>query len=146
MTTFSEQVQSSAKRWSLGLVNFVTSLAYHFCLALPAAFTQPGDHLLDEPCTCMLLQGINSKNSPDPIFSRIFSVLERDGHTGKEERFLRYRLPLASPYRLQQNFPAQKATLKRAWKRASASGRAETLPPCNSKPTSVCLPNLRPAH
>ena len=25
--------------------------AYHFCLALPAAFTQPGDHLLAELCS-----------------------------------------------------------------------------------------------
>ena len=39
------------KRWSPGLVNFVIALAYHFCLALPAAFMQPGDHLLADPCT-----------------------------------------------------------------------------------------------
>ena len=26
------------------------SLSYHFCLALPAAFTQPGNHILTEPC------------------------------------------------------------------------------------------------
>ena len=43
--------QGSARRRCPGLVNFVTALAYHFCLALPAAFTQPGDHLLAEPCT-----------------------------------------------------------------------------------------------
>ena len=36
-------VQGSAKRRFPGLVNFVTALAYDFCLALPAAFT--GDHL-----------------------------------------------------------------------------------------------------
>ena len=35
-------LQGSAKRRSPGLVNFVTALAYHFCLALPAAFSQPG--------------------------------------------------------------------------------------------------------
>ena len=34
-----------------GLVNFVTAVAFHFFLALPAALTQPGDHLLTEPCT-----------------------------------------------------------------------------------------------
>ena len=34
----------------LGLVNFVPAVAYHFCPALPAAFTQPGDHLLAQPC------------------------------------------------------------------------------------------------
>ena len=33
------------------MVNFVPAVAYHFCLYLPAAFTQPGDHLLAEPCT-----------------------------------------------------------------------------------------------
>ena len=27
------------------MVNFIIALAYHLCLALPAAFTQPGDHL-----------------------------------------------------------------------------------------------------
>ena len=41
---------SLAKRQSPGLVNFVTALAYPFCLPLLAAFTQPGDHLLAEPC------------------------------------------------------------------------------------------------
>ena len=33
------QVQSSAKRQAPGLVNFIPAVAYHFCLALPAAFT-----------------------------------------------------------------------------------------------------------
>ena len=32
-------------------MNFVPALAYHFCLSLPAGFTQPGAHLLAEPCT-----------------------------------------------------------------------------------------------
>ena len=41
-------LQGSAERRSPGLVTFVTALAYHFCPALPAAFTQPGDHLLEE--------------------------------------------------------------------------------------------------
>ena len=38
-------VQGSAKRRSPSLVDFVTALAYLFCLGLRAAFTQPGDHL-----------------------------------------------------------------------------------------------------
>ena len=38
------------RKWAPGLVNFVPALAYHICLALPAEFTQPGDHLLAEPC------------------------------------------------------------------------------------------------
>ena len=42
--------QSSAKRQALGLVNFDPPVAHHFCLALPAAFTQPGANLLAEPC------------------------------------------------------------------------------------------------
>ena len=44
------QVQSSAEMRVLGLVNFIPALAYQFCLALPAALTQPGDHLLSERC------------------------------------------------------------------------------------------------
>ena len=43
-------VQSSAKRLWPGLVNFVSALAYHSCLSLPAAFTQPGRSLLADPC------------------------------------------------------------------------------------------------
>ena len=42
-------IQGSAKRRSPGLVNFVAAVAYHFCLALPAAFTQPRVHFLAEP-------------------------------------------------------------------------------------------------
>ena len=49
--TSSGALQSSAKRRSPGLVNFVTALAYLFCLDLPAAFTQPGSCILGEPCT-----------------------------------------------------------------------------------------------
>ena len=45
------QVQGSAKRRASGFVNFVPAVAYHSYLALPAAFTQPGAHLLAEPCT-----------------------------------------------------------------------------------------------
>ena len=33
-----------------GFVNFITAVAYHFCLNLPVAFTQPGPHLLAESC------------------------------------------------------------------------------------------------
>ena len=35
-------LQSLAKRLATGLVNFDPAVAYHFCLALPTAFTQPG--------------------------------------------------------------------------------------------------------
>ena len=40
----------SAKMRYPGLVEFVVALAYHIYLSLPAAFTQPRDHLLAEPC------------------------------------------------------------------------------------------------
>ena len=46
-----QPVQGSTKRRSPGLVNFVAALAYRFCLALPVAFTQPGDQLLVVPCS-----------------------------------------------------------------------------------------------
>ena len=48
---FPSDIQGQAKRHFPGLVNYVTALAYHFCLALPAAFSQPGDRPLAEPCT-----------------------------------------------------------------------------------------------
>ena len=44
-------VQGSTNRRALGLVNLVPALAYHFCLNLPAAFTQPVARLLVDPCT-----------------------------------------------------------------------------------------------
>ena len=43
-------VQGCAKKWAPGVANFVPAVAYHFCLTLPAAFTQPGDLLIAEPC------------------------------------------------------------------------------------------------
>ena len=48
-------IQGSTNRRALGLVNFVPALAYHFCLNLPAAFTQPGARILVEPCTSVLV-------------------------------------------------------------------------------------------
>ena len=44
------KVQGSAKRLRPGLVNFVTAVAYHFCLAMPAAFKQPGASTLAGLC------------------------------------------------------------------------------------------------
>ena len=35
-----------------GLVNFVPAVSYHFCLNLPAAFTQPGTSTLTDLCRC----------------------------------------------------------------------------------------------
>ena len=33
------------------MVNFVPAVPYHFCLSLPAAFTELGQSLLADPCT-----------------------------------------------------------------------------------------------
>ena len=53
-------VQGSTNRRAPGFVNFVLALAYHFCLNLPAAFTQPGARLLVEPCTSYILCSVHS--------------------------------------------------------------------------------------
>ena len=53
-------LQGSAKRRSPGWVNFVAAVTYHFCLALPAAFTQPGTQLLAEPCMSARCCGENA--------------------------------------------------------------------------------------
>ena len=50
-----------------GLVNFVPAVAYHFCLNLLAAFSQPGNVLIVWPYTGMLYEhdsaeGGGSKN------------------------------------------------------------------------------------
>ena len=54
-------VQGSAKRRAPDLVNFVPVVAHHFCLALPAAFTQPGAQLLAHPCN---IQGSAKRRFP----------------------------------------------------------------------------------
>ena len=43
-------VQGLAKRLRPGLVNYIAAVAYHFCLSLPTAFSQPGRSLLAGPC------------------------------------------------------------------------------------------------
>ena len=45
------RVKGSANPQTPGLVNFVTAVAYHFCLNLPRAFSQPGARGLADPCT-----------------------------------------------------------------------------------------------
>ena len=39
------------KKWFPGCENFVLSVAYHFCLALPEEFSQPGNHSFAGPCS-----------------------------------------------------------------------------------------------
>ena len=43
-------IQGSPKEWFHYLVKFVTVVAYHFCLNLPEAFSQPRMHSFDDPC------------------------------------------------------------------------------------------------
>ena len=42
-------IQGTFKRSFPGLVNFVPAAAYHYCLNLPEAFSQPGNGLLEVP-------------------------------------------------------------------------------------------------
>ena len=44
-------LQGSPKECFPGLVNFVTAVAYHFCLNLPIASSQPGKHSFGDHCT-----------------------------------------------------------------------------------------------
>ena len=46
--------KAQLKRWTPGMVKFDPAVAFHFCLALPAAFTQPGAHFLTELCVIAL--------------------------------------------------------------------------------------------
>ena len=57
-------LQGSAKGRSPGLVIYVPVLAYHFCLALPAVFMQPGDHILTRP---LYLSDTNSYRAKLPV-------------------------------------------------------------------------------
>ena len=92
--TFCKHLQVSAKRRSPVLVNFVPALAYHFCLALSAAFTQPGDHLLAKPCRgdC---QKRPSKEARMPVGPLIMEFIEFLLAAGEQNRFL---APEALPF------------------------------------------------
>ena len=61
------RIRGSAKRWSPGLVKFVSAAAYHFCLALPAEFTQPGPAVFQPNCRalyCLQLSWRGRDNTP----------------------------------------------------------------------------------
>ena len=47
-------MQGLPKECFPSFVNFVTAVAYHFCLTLPRAFSQPGKHSFGNPCTYCL--------------------------------------------------------------------------------------------
>ena len=42
--------QGSPKEWAPGFENFVPAVAYHFCLTMPAKFSQPWVHSFGNPC------------------------------------------------------------------------------------------------
>ena len=44
-------VEGSPKECFPCLVDFVSAVAYHFCLNLPRAFLQPGKHSFGDSCT-----------------------------------------------------------------------------------------------
>ena len=48
-------LQGTSKRPFPGLVIFVPAVAYHFCLNLPEAFSQPGNSCLEGPCSRNIL-------------------------------------------------------------------------------------------
>ena len=59
-------LQGSAIRWAPGLVNIVSALAHHFCLAMPAA---SGARLLAEPCTVHFSPDIRLGGRRQSVFS-----------------------------------------------------------------------------
>ena len=68
------------------MVKFVTALAYHFCLTLPATFTQPGDHLTAEPCIfCLEIKRRRYLGVQRPSTSELARVLCSEALL--EERF-----------------------------------------------------------
>ena len=84
-------LQRSAKRRFSGLGNFVAVYACHFCLAMHAAFTQPGDHLLAIAAASVL-----SSLTPSP---RSGSQTERAAASRIPDR-LRFLEQLSSHLRL----------------------------------------------
>ena len=51
----STEIQKISIRPFPGLVNFVPAFAFLFCLNMPAAFSQPGNGLIEIPCTSLVL-------------------------------------------------------------------------------------------
>ena len=64
------ETQSLAKRRTPGLVNFVPAVAYHICLALPAAFTQPRARFSAELCRSLHPSLALLKGTPHPLVGR----------------------------------------------------------------------------
>ena len=77
------------------MLNVFTAVAYHFCLALPAAFTQPGDRLLAEPCTLIFCH--TERRERNALGANVMSVLSTRWLVGMFDDGLAVRL--ASKYR-----------------------------------------------
>ena len=77
------------KRWSPGCVKFVPAVAFHFCLALPPAFTQPADHLLARLCNIGRLgySIVDQLNLP-PVVQRCVVPRHFDGADGARRQEL----------------------------------------------------------
>ena len=74
-SAWQESIQGSAKSKAPCLVNFVPAVAYHICLSLPAALSQPGRSLLADPC--ILLRAIGQLGTVGQVgFASFFSDLE----------------------------------------------------------------------
>ena len=75
LATRCRRVQRSAKINAPGLVTFVPALALHFCLSLPAAFTQPVASTLADPCEWEGGGGREGGSPVDYYFWRVPSAI-----------------------------------------------------------------------
>ena len=57
--------------------NVFPAVVYHFCLSLPAAFTQPGQSLLAEPCTLLVIWLFDKVKKPQVVNMRIYKSGDR---------------------------------------------------------------------
>ena len=87
------------------MVNFVLVVAYHFCLSLTAAFTQPGDHLLAEPCGAIALRG-------GKLSGWLFGAFVRRNPTPGLDAAGRGRIVMILPWRFQRIFPSSFVTIQ----------------------------------
>ena len=89
------------------MVNFITAVAYHFCLALPAAFTQPGDHLFAEPSwkrrrplPDLFMHTATDRPRPETLQIRLQSRWRGDGGGGKRRRWIPSLASRSRPYKV----------------------------------------------
>ena len=116
-------VQGSSIKRAPGWVNFVPAVAYHFCLNLPAPFSQPGARLILEPCTvnnnferAWQLAAASQRRREDRVLTS--KNLQRDdgrGGTG-EEVHAGFAVSSSSPrLRLQYSLDLKATDEAQAW-------------------------------